>query len=159
MNDAVINAIQAFTLQARADLEREAHEQLEGLYGWLPDGTFAPEHRYPALALPEARDTRARLERIQKLRGQQINAEFDIWFGELSEKDKKTISPNFEAGTAAARKNVLYREGPGAAAIGHEQLHADPVALGIEEHPPARLLLRLGFALRFRKGTHLRRRS
>jgi len=54
---------------------------------------------------PEAKlqDTRARLERIQKLREQRFNAEFDIWFGELSEKDKKAISPNFEVGTAAAR--------------------------------------------------------
>lgn len=62
MNDTLIAAIQSFTLQARADLEREAHEQLEGLYGWLPDGLFAPESRYPALTLAEAKETRARLE-------------------------------------------------------------------------------------------------
>ena len=62
MNDILISAIQAFTLQARADLERESHEQLEGLYGWLPDGTFAAVDRYPALVLPEARETRERLE-------------------------------------------------------------------------------------------------
>lgn len=62
MNDTLINAIQTFTLQARAALEREAHEQLEGLYGWLPDGSFARVDRYPALKLPEANETRARLE-------------------------------------------------------------------------------------------------
>jgi hypothetical protein len=62
MNDTLIGAIQTFTLKARADLEREAHEQLEGLYGWLPDGSFAPVIRYPALALNEARETRTRLE-------------------------------------------------------------------------------------------------
>ena len=62
MNDILISAIQAFTLQARADLELESHEQLEGLYGWLPDGTFAAVDRYPALTLPEARETRERLE-------------------------------------------------------------------------------------------------
>jgi len=62
MNDTLISAIQTFTLKARADLEREVHEQLEGLYGWLPDGSFAPVIRYPALALNEARETRTRLE-------------------------------------------------------------------------------------------------
>jgi len=61
MNDTLIDAIQTFTLQARADLEREAQEQLEGLYGWLPDGSFAAEARYPALTLAEARETRSRL--------------------------------------------------------------------------------------------------
>lgn len=66
MNDALINDIQIFTLQARANLEREAHEQLEGLYGWLPDGFFAHEDRYPALTLPEARETRARLEQYAR---------------------------------------------------------------------------------------------
>ena len=66
MNDTLINAIQTFTLHARADLEREAHEQLEGLYGWLPDGSFAPEDRYPALTIPEARETRARLKQYAR---------------------------------------------------------------------------------------------
>lgn len=66
MNDQLIDAIQTFTLQARADLERETHEQLEGLYGWLPDGSFAPENRYPALTLPEAHETRARLEQYAR---------------------------------------------------------------------------------------------
>ena len=62
MNDKLIADIQAFTLATRDALEREALEQLEGLYGWLPDGSFADCARYPALALPEAQETRARLE-------------------------------------------------------------------------------------------------
>jgi hypothetical protein len=66
MNDTLISGIQTFTLKARADLEREAHEQLEGLYGWLPDGSFAPVNRYPALALDEAHETRARLEQYAR---------------------------------------------------------------------------------------------
>lgn len=65
MNDALIGQIQAFTLNARAALEREADEQLQGVYGWLPDGTFADARRYPAVAhLDEARETRSRLERF-----------------------------------------------------------------------------------------------
>ena len=66
MNDTLINAIQTFTLAVRADLEREAREQLEGLYGWLPDGSFASEGRYPSLGLDEARETRARLEQYAR---------------------------------------------------------------------------------------------
>lgn len=66
MNDILIDAIQTFTLGARTDLEREAHEQLEGLYGWLPDGSFASVGRYPALGLDEARETRARLEQYAR---------------------------------------------------------------------------------------------
>jgi hypothetical protein len=66
MNDTLISAIQTFTLKARADLEREAHEQLEGLYGWLPDGAFASVKRYPAQALAEACETRTRLEQYAR---------------------------------------------------------------------------------------------
>ncbi len=67
MNDSLIGAIQTFTLQARTALEREAHEQLEGLYGWLPDGVFASTESYPALAaLPEAAETRSRLEQYAR---------------------------------------------------------------------------------------------
>ncbi len=63
MNDKLIAAVQTFTLAARHDLEREAGQQLEGLYGWLPDGTFAPPAGYPALQqLEEARTTREMLE-------------------------------------------------------------------------------------------------
>jgi len=73
MNEQLIGCVRAFTLQARSQLEREADEQLEGLYGWLPDGSFAPPAAYPALQREaEALDTRARLERYageEKLAG------------------------------------------------------------------------------------------
>jgi hypothetical protein len=59
MTDSLIAAIQSFTLNARKLLERESEEQLQGLYGWLPDGSFAAG---TALGLPEAAETRARLE-------------------------------------------------------------------------------------------------
>ena len=63
MNDTLISAITDFTLAARELLTREAGEQLEGIYGWLPDGTFGEAKRYPALAaLPDAAETRRRLE-------------------------------------------------------------------------------------------------
>lgn len=60
MTPALISSIQAFTLTARKSLERETEEQLQGLYGWLPDGSFGVG---TALSLPEAAETRARLER------------------------------------------------------------------------------------------------
>lgn len=60
MTSALISSIQAFTLTARKLLERETEEQLQGLYGWLPDGSFGVG---TALSLPEAAETRARLER------------------------------------------------------------------------------------------------
>jgi type I restriction-modification system DNA methylase subunit len=66
MDDTLISGIQTFTLKARADLEREAYEQLEGLYGWLPDGSFAPVKRYLALALDETCETRTRLEQYSR---------------------------------------------------------------------------------------------
>jgi hypothetical protein len=59
MTPALISSIQAFTLTARKLLERETEEQLQGLYGWLPDGFFGVG---TALSLPEAAGTRARLE-------------------------------------------------------------------------------------------------
>jgi N-6 DNA Methylase len=65
MNDSLVSDIQTFTLNAREILEREADEQLQGIYGWLPDGTFAAAKAYPAVAdLEEARETRQRLERF-----------------------------------------------------------------------------------------------
>lgn len=64
MNDSLVAALREFTLRARGILEREAEEQLEGLYGWLPDGSFASAAGYPALKQEaEARETRSRLER------------------------------------------------------------------------------------------------
>jgi hypothetical protein len=59
MNDKLISQIQAFTLTTRSTLESETEEQLQGLYGWLPNGSFG---KGTALSLPEAADTRAKLE-------------------------------------------------------------------------------------------------
>jgi hypothetical protein len=62
MNDALISEIQGFTLSARATLEDETGQQLEGIYGWLPDGSFSAAASYPAIGeLDEARETRQRL--------------------------------------------------------------------------------------------------
>lgn len=63
MHDKLIAQIQGFTLDARATLETEAGRQLEGIYGWLPDGKFADPSRYPAIQQIEAAaETRRRLE-------------------------------------------------------------------------------------------------
>jgi len=63
MNDNLIAQIQSFTLNARAAMETETGRQLEGIYGWLPDGKFADQARYPAVnQLPEAAETRKRIE-------------------------------------------------------------------------------------------------
>ncbi len=71
MDDQLVCAIRRFTLTARSELEREVHEQLEGLFGWLPDGSFAPEGTYPVLKQDaEARETRARLERYAREEGE-----------------------------------------------------------------------------------------
>lgn len=66
MNDSLVQSILGFTLDARKVLEREADEQLQGIYGWLPDGTFTPANKMPAVVqLEEAKETRARLERFK----------------------------------------------------------------------------------------------
>ncbi|MBI4586092.1 MAG: BREX-1 system adenine-specific DNA-methyltransferase PglX [Planctomycetes bacterium] len=53
------------TLEARAELTQEIRELLEGTYGQRPDGRFDPPGSFPALkALPEARETRKRLEKF-----------------------------------------------------------------------------------------------
>lgn len=66
MNDTLVQSILGFTLDARKTLEREADEQLQGIYGWLPDGTFTPANKMPAVVqLEEAKETRARLERFK----------------------------------------------------------------------------------------------
>jgi len=63
MKDTLIAQIQSFTLEIRTILETEAGQQLEGIYGWLPDGRFADPTRYPAVAkIAEAAETRLRLE-------------------------------------------------------------------------------------------------
>jgi len=64
MNPATISAVRNFTLKARELMLTEVEEQLEGIYGLLPDGHFEPAEKYPALnSLEEAGETRRRLER------------------------------------------------------------------------------------------------
>jgi hypothetical protein len=63
MDDKLIAEVQAFTLNARHALETETSQQLEGVYGWLPDGKFADSRHYPAVSqLDEVRQTRQKLE-------------------------------------------------------------------------------------------------
>ena len=57
------DAIRNVTLEARKLLMEEISEELEGIYGLLPDGRFRPIDQYPVLAdNREAADTRRRLE-------------------------------------------------------------------------------------------------
>jgi hypothetical protein len=63
MNDTTVSNILSFTLEARSLLEEEVGAQLEGIYGFLPDGSFSPAKNYPAIkALPRAAEIRSRLE-------------------------------------------------------------------------------------------------
>ncbi len=65
MDPNTVAALRSFTLDARAFLEQEASEQLEGLYGWIPGGDISPAKHYPALtAHAEAKETRRRLEQF-----------------------------------------------------------------------------------------------
>ena len=53
------------TLKARELLLTEISEQLEGIYGLLPNGQFKPVAEYPVLAsIPEAAETRHRLKTL-----------------------------------------------------------------------------------------------
>jgi hypothetical protein len=71
MNEQTINTILSFTLEARDLLEQETSEQLEGIYGYLPDGSFRPIEQYPALSqLEEARETRKRIEQYSADQGE-----------------------------------------------------------------------------------------
>jgi len=64
MKGETISAIRDFSLKARELMLTEVKEQLEGIYGMLPDGHFEPTEKYPALnSLEEAGETRRRLER------------------------------------------------------------------------------------------------
>ena len=49
MNSKLTDAIKKMTLAARELLTREASEQLEGIYGFLRDGTLKPAEEYPAI--------------------------------------------------------------------------------------------------------------
>src|SRR5262249_55957400 len=65
MNDDLILHIQNVTLSARSALETEAAEQLEGIYGWLPDGSVGRADNYRAIVqLDEACRTRQLLEQF-----------------------------------------------------------------------------------------------
>jgi hypothetical protein len=65
MNPETISALHNFTLDARELLEKEVSEQLEGIYGLLPDGRFEAAEKYPALKeLEEARKTRVLLGQL-----------------------------------------------------------------------------------------------
>ena len=64
MKTETINAIREFTLYCRETLEREVSEQLEGIYGFLPDGRFEAIEKYPALKAEEPLKTRERLEQV-----------------------------------------------------------------------------------------------
>ena len=71
MNETTRSALRAFTLAARKLLFSEVEAQLEGVYGFLPDGSFQPAEKYPALVdLPECRETRQRLETLIADEGQ-----------------------------------------------------------------------------------------
>jgi len=65
MKPETVAVIHDFSLEARGLLEKEVSEQLEGIYGFLPDGRFELPDKYPALnELPEAKRTRMRLEQL-----------------------------------------------------------------------------------------------
>jgi hypothetical protein len=65
MKPQTISAIHDFSLEARDILEKEVSDQLEGIYGLLPDGKWEPAKKYPALeSISEARETRKRLEQF-----------------------------------------------------------------------------------------------
>ncbi|HDM76511.1 MAG TPA: hypothetical protein ENG51_08580, partial [Deltaproteobacteria bacterium] len=61
------DAIRKITLQARKLLMEEVSEQLEGIYGLLPDGELQHVREYPVLAtIDEAAATRERLEKFME---------------------------------------------------------------------------------------------
>lgn len=65
MNSETVAAVRDFSLKARALLENEVGEQLEGVYGWLPDGKLEPAEKYPAIQeLDEARKVRRGIDRF-----------------------------------------------------------------------------------------------
>lgn len=63
MDSAARTALRDLTLKARGLLTAEIQSLLQGVYGLSPDGGLEPSERLPAVQeLPEARETRARLE-------------------------------------------------------------------------------------------------
>jgi len=73
MHPKLTDAIKKMTLTARELLMREVSEQLEGIYGFLPDGTLKPKEQYPAFQNNnEAAETRRQIEEFvanEKLAG------------------------------------------------------------------------------------------
>ena len=71
MSHGTSDAIRVMTLDARKLLIEEIGQQLEGVYGWLPDGELRAHEHYPVLtSVPEADDTRRRLETWMAEEGQ-----------------------------------------------------------------------------------------
>lgn len=65
MKPDTVDAIHAMTLKARALLMTEISDQLEGLYGFLPNGQCKPADEYPVLTgNSEAAETRRHLETL-----------------------------------------------------------------------------------------------
>ena len=65
MKSETVSAIHDFSLKARELMLKEVGEQLEGIYGLLPNGKFEAADKYPAINdLEEARETRRRLEQF-----------------------------------------------------------------------------------------------
>ena len=73
MNSKLTDAIKRMTLAARELLMEEASSQLEGIYGFLPNGELKPAENYPAVRKnPYAAETRRRIEEFienEKLAG------------------------------------------------------------------------------------------
>lgn len=65
MNPETTTALRNFTLRARAFLENEVGEQLEGIYGWLPNGKLELAEKYPAVQeIEQAKAARQEIERF-----------------------------------------------------------------------------------------------
>ena len=73
MTPKLIDAIKKMTLEARKLLMKEIHSQLEGIYGFLPEGELKPATDYPAIRKdPYAAETRRQIEKFvenEKLAG------------------------------------------------------------------------------------------
>ena len=73
MRAETINVIREFTLSCRETLEKEVSDQLESIYGFLPDGKFESIDKYPALKKDSPLKTRRKLEQLIT---EEVNAGF-----------------------------------------------------------------------------------